>query len=105
MDWRRAASDLLTAPVILAIGVLGLVMYAFPGYMSYDSVHQLAQARDGALGDWHPPAMAALWRLVEIVIAGPLGMVLLQIGCFVIGVYLVLVRVLPARIADACTVA
>jgi hypothetical protein len=91
--------------MILAAGMLGLVIYAFPGYMSYDSVHQLAQARDGTLGDWHPPAMAALWRLVELVIAGPLGMLLLQIGCFVIGVYLVLARVLPARIAAACTVA
>jgi hypothetical protein len=105
MDWRRAASDLLTAPVILAIGVLGLVMYAFPGYLSYDSVHQLAQARDGTLGDWHPPAMAALWRLVEVVITGSLGMLLLQIGCFVAGVYLLLRRVASARIAAACTVA
>ena len=105
LDRTRAVGDLLTARVILMIGAVVLVVYAFPGYMSYDSVHQLDQARAGSLGDWHPPAMAALWRIVELVIAGSLGMLLLQIGCFVIGVYLLLQRVLPARIAAACTVA
>lgn len=87
---------------ILAIGWLGLFAYAYPGYMSFDPIQQLGEARSGDFGDWHPPAMAALWRLVECVVAGPVGMLVIQSGCFLIGAYLLLRRAMSERAAAVC---
>ncbi|MEO8552934.1 MAG: hypothetical protein ABI678_23320 [Kofleriaceae bacterium] len=91
--WRAVA--------ILAVGMLGLALYAYPGFMSFDSGWQLHEARTGVYTDWHPPAMAALWRLVEHVIEGPFGMWLLQCAAFVVGVALLARHVLD-RTAAAC---
>lgn len=77
---------------LLALGFVGLCAYAYPGFMSFDSFDQLHQARRGEYGDWHPPAMAALWRLVEHVWAGPFGMLVLQVGAFLAGGYLLMRR-------------
>ena len=85
--------------MILWIAAGGIVLYAYPGLVSYDSVVQLDQARHGTFGDWQPPAMAALWRAIELVIAGPFGMLLLQIAGLVIGGYLVLREQLAPRAA------
>jgi len=87
---------------ILAFACALLIVYAYPGYMSFDSVVQLREARAGIFTDWHPPAMAALWRVVECVHEGPLGMLVLQILAFLIGSYLVLRRFVSSRIAAAC---
>jgi hypothetical protein len=92
---------------ILAAGWLGLAVYAFPGYLSADSILQLHEARTGAYTDWHPPIMAALWRVVEIACTGPFGMFAIQSACFIAGAYLLLRRSLPARGAAiaACALA
>jgi hypothetical protein len=90
------------ARTILVIGWVGLMLYAYPGYMSYDSVVQLIQARSGVLGDAHPPLMSALWGLTDRVIAGPLPMLVLQVTCFLAGVYLILKRFLSPRAAAIC---
>jgi len=71
------------------MGWTGLLLYAYPGYMSFDSLAQLDQARSGALLDDHPPAMAVIWEYSEAIIKGPLGMLLLQTACLVGGLYLV----------------
>ena len=49
-----------------------------PGYMSYDSAFQWQQGRLGQYEDGHPPLMAMLWRVVDRVVPGPLGMFVLQ---------------------------
>jgi hypothetical protein len=90
---------------ILAIGWLGLVLYAYPGFMSYDSVLQLLQARDHVYTGGHPPMMGVLWGVCDALIAGPLLMLLLQVTCFVTGLYLVLSRALAPRPAAIATVA
>jgi len=92
----------LQSRAILLIGWLVFLEYAYPGYMSYDSIQQLGEARSGRFGDWHPPAMAALWRLIELVVAGPVGMLVIQSGCFLIGAYLVLMRAMSTRAAAVC---
>ena len=79
-----------TPRLILLAGWLGAFLYAYPGYMSFDSVAQLEQARWGYYRDDHPPAMAALWSFVENFVTGPVGMLLLQLTAFLIGVYLIL---------------
>jgi hypothetical protein len=80
-----------------------MVLYAFPGFLSADSADQLDQARRWDLGDWHPPVMGAIWWFCECFIAGPLGMLLLQVTGFVIGTYFVL-RTQLSRNAAAFTV-
>src|SRR5262245_64529446 len=53
--------------------------------MNFDGVEQLAQARSGNFNDWQPPIMAAYWKALELVVHGPLLMLLLQTGLFVWG--------------------
>jgi len=78
LDWRRWA--------ILAGGFTLFLLYAYPGFKSPDSDHQLWQARQGVYGDWHPPMMAWLWHYTDKLISGPLGMLLLQSATFLLGV-------------------
>jgi len=81
------------APVGVMAAVWGLfVVYSWPGFMSYDSVKQLVQARSGELGNWHPPLMAWLWSVMDSIVAGPALMLVLQTGLFVSGLYAVLRR-------------
>jgi hypothetical protein len=94
----------MLAVAVLVTAWLVLIAYAYPGMMTIDSVDQLREARAGFYTDAHPPAMAALWRLVEYVHEGPFGMLVLQSVSFVAGLYLVLRRALqpvPAAIAAA----
>ncbi|HTL38754.1 MAG TPA: hypothetical protein VL326_36735 [Kofleriaceae bacterium] len=84
---------------ILVIGLTGLFIYAFPGFMSSDSFAQLWEARNHTYSDWHPPAMAALWNVVELFVKGPAGMLVLQSVLFIVGVFRILRRVLPPRAA------
>lgn len=64
-----------------------MLVYAFPGYMNWDSGDQLHQLRTGTLDDWHPAVMAAYWRLIEHVVRGPFGMLVLQSALFLWGLY------------------
>ncbi|MEO8700963.1 MAG: hypothetical protein ABI867_13025 [Kofleriaceae bacterium] len=83
-------------PILLA-GLACFVLYAYPGMMSIDSVDQLREARAGFYTDAHPPAMAALWRVLDAIVAGPFLMLLLQGITFLLGCYLVLVTALAPR--------
>src|SRR5262245_66110649 len=81
----------------LAIGFAGLLVYAFPGYMSSDSVAQLVDARSHQYSDWHPPTMAAMWTVVELVAKGPAGMQVLQGTLFLLGTFGILRNTLSPR--------
>jgi hypothetical protein len=92
--WRR-----VPPAALLALGWLVELVYAFPGYGSFDSEFQLGEARAGVYSDWHPPAMAVLWHYLDHVVAGPLGMLVVQTASFLAGAYLVLRRHLAPRLA------
>jgi hypothetical protein len=62
----------------------------YPGFLSWDSVNQLMQARSGSYGDWHPPFMSVTWRYIDHILSGPFGMLSLQLDLFVSGLMLVL---------------
>lgn len=81
---RRLARD---PRCVLVVGWLGFMIYAHPGYMSYDSVMQVREARSGDFSDWHPPVMAQVWRVIDFVIAGPFGMLVLQSTAFLAGAH------------------
>ncbi|NVB77400.1 MAG: hypothetical protein HOV81_03315 [Kofleriaceae bacterium] len=85
-------------------GWLVFMLYAFPGYMSYDSVLQLREARWGYYSDGHPPMMAELWRTTDYFVAGPLGMLVVQSVCFLAGVYLIFKRRMSPRTAAVAAV-
>ena len=50
--------------------------------MTEDSEIQLVQARSDTLADWHPIIMALIWRPIDAVVPGPLGMLLLFLGLY-----------------------
>ncbi|HVK84580.1 MAG TPA: hypothetical protein VM513_10765 [Kofleriaceae bacterium] len=60
--------------------------------MTLDSFDHLNEARTGFYTDSHPPVIPALWSVVDRVIAGPAGMLLLQITTFQLGLYLIFRR-------------
>ncbi|MBA3713278.1 MAG: hypothetical protein H0W76_12650 [Pyrinomonadaceae bacterium] len=63
---------------ICVSGFVLCVTAFYPGFMSPDSISQLTEARAWNFTDWHPPAMAALWGVVDKVVPGPFGMLLLH---------------------------
>lgn len=56
--------------------MLFTVWLYYPGYMSYDAIDQLNQAREGVFRDWHPPLMAYIWGGLDRIVPGP-GLLLL----------------------------
>src|SRR5690606_28312075 len=76
-----------------------VVLYAYSGYLNFDSADQLLQARRGAYGDWHRPLMAAYWRKLELIARGPVAMLVLQVSLFLWGLYRVLRQRLSPRAA------
>jgi hypothetical protein len=65
---KNAVATLL----ILLIITMAMQVYLHfaPGAMSPDSFTILAQARSGIFEDGHPPLMAAIWRLLELIEPG-----------------------------------
>jgi hypothetical protein len=91
----------LSPTAILAAGWLGMILYANPGYLSYDSVHTLVDVRAGRYRD----LAGVIWRAADHVIPGPFGMLVVQTTCFLAGAYLVLRRCMSPRSAAACATA
>jgi hypothetical protein len=89
---------------IVVVGWLVFVQCAYPGLMSIDSFDQLGEARAWFFTDSHPPAMAAVWGVLDRIIHGPFLMLLLQSIAFAIGLYLVLRRALAERAAAVWSV-
>jgi hypothetical protein len=85
--------------VILFALVLAMAIHVFvhfaPGALSPDSFTILTQARSGIFEDGHPPLMAALWRGLDHVSPGPIGMLLLNLFLFYGGIYLIFLWLLP----------
>ena len=80
-------------PAALLAAVWGLfVAYSWPGFMTWDSVNQLLQARSGNYGNWHPPIMARLWSMLDAIVAGPALMLILQTALFMVGLHGVIRR-------------
>lgn len=62
-----------------ALGLAALILWVvYPGFMSYDSLHALREARTQVQGGAYPPFVSYVWRAVDAVVPGPAGMLLLQ---------------------------
>jgi hypothetical protein len=71
------------------IGFLAYLGIFYPGFMCYDSVNQLIEAREGVFSDWHPPLMSMIWRVIDTAVPGPAGMLCLQSALVWLGAYLI----------------
>jgi len=55
----------------------------YPGYYSNDSIQQLGQAVSTIpIGDWHPPVMVMMWKLLIGLTGSPASMLLFQLLMF-----------------------
>jgi hypothetical protein len=77
--------------------------YAHPGFMTWDSVDQLLQARGAPITDWHPPIMAFTWRWLDRLMPGPALMLLVQSATLTFGVYSILGHMTSPRFAAIAT--
>lgn len=71
------------------IGIVLTLLTFYPGVLTVDSSIQLREARSHYFGDWHPPLMAAVWAVLDPVLPGAFGMLLLNSLVFWIGLALV----------------
>jgi hypothetical protein len=101
----RVVQAVRAAPpkVILAAGWLVLLAYAYPGRMGDESFAYLHQVRTRFYSDAYSPAIVALWRVLELVVAGPTGMFLVQSAMFVLGAHAILRRAFGPRSAAWAT--
>ena len=77
------AEPKLLSSVLAGLIGAGFVLGTFyPGYMPYDAASQYWQARTGNLSTQHPPLMALTWMLTDLLIPGPGGLFLLQVGLY-----------------------
>ena len=90
--------------VVIATGWVTIALYSYPGFMSFDSIEQLAQARGQMpVSDWHPPILPLIWNALEAIVPGPFPMVLLQCTLLLAGLYALFARTCSPRLAVAAT--
>jgi hypothetical protein len=66
-------------PIVLALLAAALILLAvYPGFMSYDSVRALHEARTGVVGGTYPPFVSYVWRVFDFIWPGPALMLLVQ---------------------------
>jgi len=85
--------------LILATAWLLVIVFAYPGQLTFDSLGYFVQAHASEYSDVHPPAVAAFWHALEYVVAGPFGMLLVQTTTFLVGLFFVFHAVLSRRAA------
>lgn len=95
----RAGQDRRWLLITAAAATAFVLAVFWPGFMTVDSNQQLLQARSGLVLDLQPPVMAWVWRLSDIIWAGPTGMVLLHNLVFWVGALLIVQRALQGRAA------
>jgi hypothetical protein len=104
---RSAARRLGALPprAVLCLGWAVLLLYAYPGLMTFDSYDHLMEARLGWYTDSHPPSISLIWKLSDTIIAGPFGMLVLQSWALLAGLYYLLRRTFAPRRAAWIAVA
>ena len=89
----------VTARTILLASLGMFLLYAWPGFIGWDTREHMIQERAGVYTDGHPPAVARLFRLCELFVAGPVLMLLIQAITLLLGLYMILRFKLPSRLA------
>jgi hypothetical protein len=92
---RRLVEARPLSVLIAAFAVM--LLYAFPGQMTRDSLDHLREARLGVYTDSHPPVINLLFKICDTLVAGPIGMLLLQNVLLLAGLYAILKLLLAPR--------
>lgn len=89
----------LALALILILATAAIVQGAayWPGIMTWDAINQYGQAIEGVFDDWHPPAMAWMWRQFIAIEPGPAPMYLLQLALYWSGYGLIIAAALRRR--------
>lgn len=98
--WDRLRA--IQARTILLASLAAFLLYAWPGFIGWDTREHMIQARAGVYTDGHPPAVARLVRLCEVFVTGPALLLLLQATMLLAGLYMILrsrLRPQPAALA------
>ncbi|MFZ2994687.1 hypothetical protein [Sphingobium sp.] len=69
----------------------------WPGIITWDAINQYEQALSGVYDDWHPPAMAWLWRQLIRIHPGAAPMYLIQLGLYWTGYALLIASAIRLR--------
>lgn len=67
---------------ILVVAIIGFtidLLAFYPGFMYIDTIDQYTQAISNRYTDWHPPIMAGLWSLLNLIYKGPQVMLVFQL--------------------------
>lgn len=75
--------------LIAGAGFAICVIAYWPGILEPDSLDQLEQARSGRFGDWHPPIVALVWRMLNAIHYGPQLPFLMHLGLLWSGLALI----------------
>jgi hypothetical protein len=95
MQSRPTAAQSLALSVAVCCAVTWWIYY--PGFISPDSIDQLREARANRYSDWHPPAFAYFWHLLEKLWPCQGSMLIVQTLAFYIGTALILWHLVPHR--------
>ena len=72
--------------ILASAGLLAASLLLFwPGVAPFDAVDQYRQVLSGVYYDWHPPAMARLWRLLHPLLPGAAPMLIVQMAGYWLG--------------------
>jgi len=98
---RGACRWIATRPprAYLIAGWIVFLLGCYPGFLSIESALHLYEVRSGVYSDVHPTLMTLAWRTLELGMAGPFPMLLLQSGLFLFGLAAVLRTLVTARAA------
>lgn len=89
----------------LAAAWVWLVVYAYPGQMTMDSLDHMREARAHLYTDAHPAVCDVLWKVIDWLPNPPLGWLLLQSGLLLGGLYVLARRTFQPRGAALWTAA
>jgi hypothetical protein len=95
--WDRLRA--IQARTILLASLAAFLIYAWPGFVGWDTREHFLQSRAGVYTDGHPPAVAYLVRLCEVFVAGPALLLLIQAITLLVGLYMILRTRLTDRVA------
>lgn len=89
---------------ILGAALAVFLIYAWPGFIGWDTREHFLQARSGIYTDGHPPAIALLTRICEVFVTGPALLLLIQAVTLLVGLYLIFrARLAPMTAALAAS--
>ena len=89
LNMQREKFPIFLTRGLILLGFGMLLALNWPGQMSYDSVVQLLDGRNGQYDSWHPPVMAWLLGLFDSLLPGT-GLFLLFTALLLLGAWLLL---------------